>query len=99
MTGTTVLGCKYKDGVMIACDTLGASRTPEPARDPTLPARARAVEISLLASGTHGNPKSGTGDGHALTLARTASSDAPYPPRFLSQVRTARRSGTSPSSA
>ena len=43
MTGTTVLGCKYKDGVMIACDTLGASRTPEPARDPTLPARAREL--------------------------------------------------------
>ena len=43
VTGTTVLGCKYKDGVMIACDTLGASRTPEPARDPTLPARAREL--------------------------------------------------------
>jgi len=26
VTGTTVLGLKYKDGVMIACDTLGASR-------------------------------------------------------------------------
>jgi len=28
VTGTTVLGCKYKDGVMIACDTLGASGHP-----------------------------------------------------------------------
>ena len=26
VTGTTVLGLKYKDGVMIACDTLGTSR-------------------------------------------------------------------------
>ena len=25
VTGTTVLGMKYKDGVMIACDTLGTS--------------------------------------------------------------------------
>jgi len=27
VTGTTVLGCKYKDGVMLACDTLCKSRS------------------------------------------------------------------------
>ena len=44
VTGTTVLGCKYKDGVMIACDTLCKSpRTSRASAPGAQPASAHQV--------------------------------------------------------
>ncbi len=44
MTGTSVLGITFKDGVMLAADTLGAA----------LPPRARRPLPRASASGIHG---------------------------------------------
>jgi 20S proteasome alpha/beta subunit len=56
VTGTTVLGLKYKDGVMIACDTLGASRDETRSRPRSVVKPAR-VGDGVSSNRVESNPK------------------------------------------